>query len=82
MAWSMFDGTGREPHMAGDADAPPYESVLAAMKDGWRGMQVPPLVPAYPGQEHQTAFLRFEYVLERMVDLDAAGAASGGGKRG
>ncbi len=54
--------------MAGDADTPPYESVLAAMKDGWRVIQVPQPGAAPSGQEHQTAFLRFEYVLEKLVD--------------
>jgi hypothetical protein len=68
VAWSLYDGTGREAHMAGDADHPPYDSVLAAMKDGWRVIQIPPLSAAAPGQEHQTSFLRFEYVLERLVD--------------
>jgi len=33
-AWSLFDGTGREKHMAGDGDKPPYASVVAAMRDG------------------------------------------------
>jgi hypothetical protein len=73
VAWSRFDGTGQSSSMAGDADQPPYESVLAAMKDGWRVIQVPQLVPAPPGQEHQTAFMRFEYVLEKMVEVPARG---------
>ena len=51
-AWSLFDGTGREKHMAGDADEPPYSSVLAAMRDGWRVIQLPQLRPAAPGAEH------------------------------
>ena len=68
VAWSTFDGAGKASHMAGDADTPPYDSVLAAMKDGWRVIQVPPLAPAPAGHEHDTAFLRFEYVLEKLVD--------------
>ena len=52
-AWSLFDGTGREKHMAGDADKPPYASVVAAMRDGWRVIQVPALLPAAPGAEHE-----------------------------
>jgi len=68
VAWSLFDGTGRTTAMAGDSETPPYESIFAAMKDGWRVIQVPQLVPAAPGQEHQTAFLRFEYVLEKLID--------------
>ena len=58
--------------MAGDSDQPPYESLLAAMKDGWRVIQIPQLLPAAPGQEHQSLFLRFEYVLEKLIDLGAS----------
>jgi hypothetical protein len=68
VAWSLFDGTGRTSSMAGDADQPPYDSVLAAMKDGWRVIQVPTLGAPAPGREHETGFLRFEYVLEKLVD--------------
>jgi hypothetical protein len=67
-AWSIFDGTGRESHMAGDADKPPYASVLAAMRDGWRVIQLPQLQPAAPGAEHDTAFLKYEFVLEKLVE--------------
>ena len=67
-AWSLFDGTGREKHMAGDANEPPYSSVLAAMRDGWRVIQFPPLRPAAPGAEHDTAFLPYEFVLEKLVE--------------
>ena len=72
-AWSFFDGTGRDHHMAGDADAPPYPSVVAAMRDGWRVIQVPALLPAAPGAEHDTAFLKYEFVLEKIVDVDGRG---------
>ena len=67
-AWSLFDGTGREKHMAGDADKPPYASVVAAMRDGWRVIQLPQLRPAVRGAEHETAFLEYEVVLEKMVE--------------
>jgi len=76
MAWSSYDGTGKTYAMAGDRDEPPYGSVLAAMKDGWRVIQFPALQPPAPGLEHRTGFLRFEYVLERMVDVAAAGSAT------
>jgi len=71
VAWSMYDGTGRTTNMAGDADRPPYDSVLSAMKDGWRVLQVPALAAPAPGREHETGFLRFEYVLEKIVDAGA-----------
>jgi hypothetical protein len=68
-AWSVFDGTGRQAHMAGDADKPPYSSVLAAMRDGWRVLQLPQLQPALAGAEHDTGFLKYEFVLERLVEV-------------
>jgi hypothetical protein len=67
-AWSLFDGTGREQHMAGDTDEPPYSSVLAAMRDGWRVIQLPQLRAAATGAEHETAFLPYEFVLEKLVE--------------
>jgi hypothetical protein len=68
-AWSLFDGTGREKHMAGDGDEPPYSSVVAAMRDGWRVIQLPPMgQPAAPGAAHDTAFLPYEFVLEKLVE--------------
>jgi hypothetical protein len=63
--------------MAGDSDKPPYDSVLAAMKDGWRVVHFPQLIPAAPGQEHQTSFPRFEYVLEKLLDGGNVGANRG-----
>ena len=70
-AWSLFDGTGQSARMAGDADLPPYPSVLAAMRDGWRVIQMPALRPAAPGAEHDTALMKYEFVLEKLVDGDA-----------
>lgn len=69
VGWSLFDGTGTTTTMAGDSDRPPYDSVLAAMKDGWRVIQVPTLGPVPAAQEHETGHLRFEYVLEKIVDV-------------
>ena len=67
-AWSFFDGTGRETHMAGDADKPPYPSVVAAMRDGWRVIQLPQLQAAARGADHDTSFLQYEFVLEKLVE--------------
>lgn len=67
-AWSIFDGTGRPSHMAGDADKPPFPSVLAAMREGWRVIQFPPLAAAAPGAEHDTSFLKYEFVLEKLEE--------------
>lgn len=67
-AWAIYDGTGREHHTTGDSDTPPYGSVLEAMKDGWRVMQLPQQFPAYPGMELTTSYLRFEYILEKLEE--------------
>jgi hypothetical protein len=68
-AWSLFDGTGRQASMAGDNDKPPYPSVLAAMRDGWRVIQFPRLEAAPRGAEHDTSFLKYEFVLEKLVEV-------------
>jgi hypothetical protein len=67
VAWSLYDGAGERTSMTGDSDVPPYESVLAAMRDGWRVLQLPTPAPAAPGVEYEPAFLKWEYVLERLV---------------
>ena len=36
VAWSLYDGTGRDRPSSGDSEEPPYASVVAAMQDGWR----------------------------------------------
>jgi hypothetical protein len=70
-AWTVYDGTGKEHHTTGDSDTPPYSSVFAAMKDGWRVIQLPQHYPAYPGMELTTAYLRWETVLEQMVEVES-----------
>jgi hypothetical protein len=71
VGWSLYDGTGKEkPSTAVDTPAP-YDSVLEAMQDGWRVLQVPVLKPDYPGQEYSTDYLSFEYILEKMEDCNA-----------
>lgn len=69
VAWSQYDGTGETGHQAGDSEAPPYPSVLDAMKDGWRVIGWPAsTAAAAPGAEHRTGLLKFEFVLERLVE--------------
>lgn len=71
-AWSFYDGAGDKTGMAGDSDTPPYPTVLAAMQDGWRVIQLPALQPPRAGQEHETSYLKFEVVLEKLVTLGEA----------
>ena len=69
-AWAIYDGTGRESQTTADSEEPPYHSEVAAMKDGWRVMQLPQQFPAYPGMEYNTSYLKFEYILEKMEEID------------
>ena len=70
VAWSIFDGTGKFVHEATGNPDPPYASVLDAMKDGWRVIQVPPIPVPYPGKEYEVATFKFEFVLEKMEEID------------
>jgi len=47
------------------------------MKDGWRVIQLPQQFPAYPGMELITSYLRFEYVLEKMEEVDEKEGGNG-----
>lgn len=69
VGWSMYDGTGRQRHMAGDADEPPYRSGLAALEDGWRLIQASPLVPHSGGDEFRTGYLKYEFLFEKLCDV-------------
>ena len=70
LGWSFHDGTaGAGPQPAAD---PPYASGVAAMVDGWRLLQMSPLIPPTPGHERETSFLKHEFLFERLIDVDAS----------
>lgn len=72
VAWSLYDSArpANERQMqTGDAMEAPYDSVLDAMRDGWRVIQFPRLPNYVHGHEHDTGHLPFEYILERMVEI-------------
>ena len=69
--WTVYDGTGATRPTTGDSDAPPYPTGLDALLDGWRVLQVPQLIPPYPGMEHSTSFQIYEFVLEKLVEVAA-----------
>jgi len=71
-AWSFYDGAGNKTGMSGDSATPPYPTGLAAMQDGWRVIQLATLRPAQPGHEHETSYLKFEVVLEKLVETAGA----------
>lgn len=65
VGWSQYDGTGRQRHMAGDGDEPPFATGLDALRDGWRLFQASQLQPHTPGSEFQTAYLKYEFFFEK-----------------
>ncbi|MCY3737570.1 MAG: hypothetical protein OXG13_14275 [Gemmatimonadaceae bacterium] len=64
-SWALYDATRPQgPTLPGDE--PPYESVLAAVADGWRVVQFPMAkLYAYEGQDND--YLGYEFVLEKLV---------------
>lgn len=71
IAWSVYDGTGEVLRMAGDEDAPPYATGLAALKDGWRLFQASQLNPHARGEEFDLAYLKYEFWFEQLVEVSA-----------
>ncbi len=68
VAWAVYDGTGKNLHMSGDTEQPPYPTGLAAMIDGWRLIQASPLQPHAPGDEFRTSYLKYEFFFEQLED--------------
>ena len=68
--WSIYDGTGKEPHTTGDSDTPPYKTGLDALKAGWRVIQFPQLIPPYPNREYTTSFQMYEFIFEQLEEID------------
>ena len=70
VGWALYDGTMAEDEVqmqAGDELEPPYDSVLAAMRDGWQVIQISPAPER--SAETGTGQLANEYVLQRMVSV-------------
>ena len=72
-AWAVYDATGRERHMSGDSDEPPYETGLAALEDGWRLIQASPMLDHGVGDEFRTGYLKYEFFFEKLVELEEPG---------
>ena len=69
VGWSSYDGTGQTTPTTGDSDEPPYDTGLAALKDGWRLIQASQLIPPYPGHEYDVSFQKHEFLFEKLVDI-------------
>ena len=71
VAWATYDGTGRETHMAGDQETPPYATGLHALKDGWRLFQASTMQPHARGVEFDLSYLKYEFMFEKLIDTSA-----------
>jgi hypothetical protein len=69
VGWSFHDGAGRDADLEG---APPYATATAALRAGWRLLQVSPVPTRTPGAEFVTGPLPHEAVLERIVPVAPA----------
>jgi hypothetical protein len=65
VSWAMYDGTGQNEHVPGDSGVPPYPSGLAALRDGWRLIQLSQLNPPAPGREFTVSYQRYEFLFEK-----------------
>lgn len=72
VSWALWDGTGRETHMPGDSEEPPYKTGLEALRDGWRLLQMSQLLPHYPGEEYTTSYQKYEFLFEKLEEADGA----------
>ena len=69
IAWAFYDGTGQTRPMAGDNDVAPYKTGVEALKDGWRLIQASQILPHVQGQEHEVAYLKYEFFFEQLVEV-------------
>ena len=64
-SWALYDpGQPQEPTLP-SAEAP-YDSVIAALADGWRVVQFP-IVKLYDYEGQNNDYLGFEFVLEKII---------------
>jgi hypothetical protein len=64
-SWALYDPTVQQEPVLPES-APPYESVLAALADGWRVVQFP-IAKLYDYEGQDNDYLGFEFVLEKFV---------------
>jgi hypothetical protein len=69
IGWTRYDGTGRSRPTMGDSDEAPYATGLGALLDGWRLLQMSQLQTHEHGHEYDTAYLPYEFLFERLVDI-------------
>ena len=68
IAWSLHDRTGKNFHMPGDSEDPPYETGTDALLDGWRLFQASTLEQHKSGDEFRTGYLKYEFFFEKIEE--------------
>ena len=68
IAWSLHDGTGKNFHMPGYSEEPPYETGTDALLDGWRLFQASTLEQHKSGDEFRTGYLKYEFFFEKIEE--------------
>ena len=68
IAWTLHDGTGKNFHMPGDSEEPPYETGTDALLDGWRLFQASTLEQHKSGDEFRTGYLKYEFFFEKIKE--------------
>jgi len=68
VAWAFHDGTDGAAAGPPDTD-PPYETAVHALRDGWMLLQSAQLIPPAIGTEHLNAYLDYEFVFERRIEI-------------
>ena len=70
VGWAFHDGTdGTGLGLPEGRDGMPYSTGVHALRDGWMLLQSAQLIPPAPGTEHLNAYLDYEFVFERRVDV-------------
>lgn len=64
-SWSIFDATVADEPVLPSQDAP-YDSVLDAVRDGWRIVHFP-RPELYNFTDVENAYLSYEFILEKIV---------------
>jgi hypothetical protein len=73
VGWSRYDSVPDPDAPTASSEEPPYPTVVAAMRDGWRVIQVPLLLPPDKDDPYTAADLRHEFVLEKLVEVATDG---------
>lgn len=65
IGWALYDPAQKhEPTLP--SDEPPYDSVLAAVADGWHVVQYP-IINLYPYKDLENDYVGFDFILEKTM---------------